>query len=142
MPEDVDEEGVARRMPANSNVWTDGSLVLDNVPGASSAGHMVQPTHGAGKDSCGSFCSVPGPRQTVERAELWWLFLLVKHWMRFMLVWIILRWFWHVGRLLDGLEVFCPGELENAGVLLALVRDMIDHRGEGTVRIPRSQRAC
>ena len=33
-----DAGGAALRLPDNPNVWTDGSLVLDNVSGASSSG--------------------------------------------------------------------------------------------------------
>ena len=40
----------------------------------------------------------------------------------------------HVGRLLHGIESSRPVELENDGDLLALVREMIERRGEGTVR--------
>ena len=39
----------------------------------------------------------------------------------------------HVGRLLDGLEVSRPFDLEDDGDLLALVREVIDH-GEGEGR--------
>ena len=39
-------------------------------------GHLdlLQPAHGAGVDSCRRLCSVPGPLQTLQRAELcvWW----------------------------------------------------------------------
>ena len=43
----------------------------------------------------------------------------------------------HDGRLLDGLEVSRPVELDNDGDLLAFVREMIDARGDGTVRITK-----
>ena len=36
--EDFDAEGAAGRLPANPNIWSDGSLLLDKVSGASSAG--------------------------------------------------------------------------------------------------------
>ena len=77
-------------MPDNPNMWSDGSLVLNKVSGASSAGSgmcahvpgdawrhrkwehldMVQPAHGSSVDSCRGICSVPGPLQTAQRAEL------------------------------------------------------------------------
>ena len=38
VPGEFDRNDVARRLPANPNVWTDGSLVLDEVSGASSTG--------------------------------------------------------------------------------------------------------
>ena len=43
-------------MAQHSNIWSDGSLVLEAVSGISSVR---------------SFCSVPGPLQTVQRADLW-----------------------------------------------------------------------
>ena len=43
----------------------------------------------------------------------------------------------HVGRLLDGVERSRPDELENDGDLIALLREMIDRRGQGTVRITK-----
>ena len=72
VPDEFDKDGAVRRMPDNPNVWSDGSLVLDKVSGASSAqssmyAHvpgdawrhrkwehfdMVEPAHGAGVDSC------------------------------------------------------------------------------------------
>ena len=38
MPHEFDRDGMAQRMTASPNVWTDGSLVLDKVPGVSSVG--------------------------------------------------------------------------------------------------------
>ena len=73
------------------NIWTDGSLVLEKVSGASSSGsrffpplpgiHWVSRRWGhlddVGHDgweegrgpSCRGFCSVPGLLQTVKRVE-------------------------------------------------------------------------
>ena len=46
----------------------------------------------------------------------------------------------HVGRLLDGIEGLRPVELENDGDLLALVREMIERRGErGRLVSPKSK---
>ena len=38
LPDGFDADDVALRLPDNSHVWTDGSLVLDKVSGASSSG--------------------------------------------------------------------------------------------------------
>ena len=76
------------------NVWTDGSLVLDEVTGVSSSGsgffaqqpgvlvgggHVdyARPDGGEGL-SCRGFCSVPGPLQTVQRAQLWEVILALQ----------------------------------------------------------------
>ena len=87
---DFDVEGASRRVAEEPDVWTDGSLVDDRMSGASSAGagcftYRVSRLWASwrwghwdddvGDDSvvsaCRGFCSVPGPLQTVQRAELW-----------------------------------------------------------------------
>ena len=88
LPVGFDAEGAAERVAAEPDVWTDGSLVQDKVSGASSSGsgffacfpgqlwadrrwgHLDDEL---GRDryirSCRGYCSVPGPLQTVRRAE-------------------------------------------------------------------------
>ena len=75
-------------MAAEPDVWTDGSLVEDKVSGASSAGagcftyrcsrlwadwrwgHLDEDVgEDAVVSACRGFCSVPGPLQSVQRAE-------------------------------------------------------------------------
>ena len=80
-------------MPDHPNVWTDGSLGLDRVTGISASGagffaHSpedcwngsrwchVDRVHLEGQvHSCRGFCSVPGPLQSVQRAEMWGVIL-------------------------------------------------------------------
>ena len=81
-------EGAAGRVVAEPDVWTDGSLVQDMVSGDSSSGSVFftgRTGHlwadrrwghlhdDVGRDmatrSCRGYCSVPGPLQTVQRAE-------------------------------------------------------------------------
>ena len=102
-------------------------------------GHLdiVQPAHGSGVDSSWSFCSVPGPLQTVQRAELWGFILALQALDAVHVGEDNLNVGGHVGRLVDGIEISRPEELENDGDLEALVREMIDHRGEGTARITK-----
>ena len=97
LPVGFDAECAARRVAAEPDVLTDGSLVEDNVSGASSAGAGCFTYRGSrlwaiwrrghldedvGEDAvagaCRGFCSVPGPLQSVQRAEFWVLFLLSK----------------------------------------------------------------
>ena len=79
----------ASSVPDHPNVWTDGSLVLDLVTGVSFSGagflahqsedywsgccwgHVDHVRSDGGVQSCGGFCSVPGPLQSVQRAEMW-----------------------------------------------------------------------
>ena len=79
----------ASQMPDAPNVWTDGSLVLDQVTGVSSFGagfyaHQSEDCWGERRWghvdrvrpdgevlACRVFCSLPGPLQSVQRAEMW-----------------------------------------------------------------------
>ena len=82
-------DDAALRLLDNPNVWTDGRLVLVKVSGASSSGAgfyaifrarvgvitsgatLMMNSTGRIINSCAGYCSVPGPLQTVRRAELW-----------------------------------------------------------------------
>ena len=85
LPDGCDAADFALQVCEHPNVWTDGSLVLDEVSGVSSSGSgFFSHLPGQGGvlvggvislvcvvESCGGFCSVPGPLQTVQRAEFW-----------------------------------------------------------------------
>ena len=85
-----DVEGAARRVADEPDVWTDGTLVDDEMSGISSAGagcftfrvRRVWACHwdddvgdGSVFSDCRGFCSVPGPLQTFQRSELWGVIL-------------------------------------------------------------------
>ena len=57
--------------------------------------------------SCRGFCSVPGPLQSVQRAEMWGFILALQSSSAVHLVVDNLGVVRHVGRLLDG----CPGSI-------------------------------
>ena len=79
LPDGVDAVGAASQMPGGPNVWTEGSLVLDQVTGVSSSGagffahlsldcwdgcrwgHVDGISIDPDVTSCWGFCSVPGP---------------------------------------------------------------------------------
>ena len=81
MLEDFDSADAAARMPDAPNVWTHGSLVVDEVTRVSSSGsgffaHQSELSWSARRwghvdrvrlegevQSCRGFCSVPGPLQ-------------------------------------------------------------------------------
>ena len=83
-------------VPDCPNVWTDGSLVLDKVAGISSSGAGFFADHSAtfwdvrtwgqvdllhsvdNLPACRGFCSVPGPYQSVQRAEMWGVVLALQ----------------------------------------------------------------
>ena len=129
-------------------VWTDGSLVPDQVTGVSSSGagfftHQSEHCWGERRwghvdrvradgvvpSSRGS-CSVPGPLQTVQRAE-WPCSLLV------LCIWEVdnLNVVRHVGRLLNGHRGSTPLEIVNDGDLLLLIEKMLYLRSVDTDRI-------
>ena len=86
--DEFDSGGAASSLPDHPNIWTDGSLVLDHLTGVSSSGSGFfahQPEHfwrshrwghvdrvrlDPDTECCRGFCSVPGPLQSVQRAEL------------------------------------------------------------------------
>ena len=77
-------EGSAERAAAEPDVWTDGSVVEDKVSGASSSGSGFF-TGRTGLlfatrwwESCRGFCFVPGPLQSVQRAEFWEVILVLQ----------------------------------------------------------------
>ena len=91
--DEYDRVEVASLVPDHPNIWSDGSLVLDPVTGVSSPGagfcvhqskncwsgrrwghvHHVRPE--GEFQFCKGFCSVPGPLQSVQRAEMWGVIL-------------------------------------------------------------------
>ena len=139
--------------PDHPKVWTDGSLVLDKVTGISSSGAgffadhaasfwdvrswgQVDLIHPVGNvPSCRGFCSVPGPLQSVQRAELWGVILALQSSGAVHLGVDNLGVVRHVGRLLDGHPGSVPFELLKDGDLLLLIDRMIRRRGADTVRV-------
>ena len=120
-PSDEQEgAGAASSMPDHPNVWSDGSLVLDRVTGVSSScagffahqseecwrdrlwGHVDGIRADNGVSSCRGFCSVPGPLQAVQRAEMWGVIFALQSSSAVHLGIDNLGEVRHVGRLLDG----------------------------------------
>ena len=95
-PDEYDQVAVASLVQDHPNVWSDGSLVLDKVTGISSSGagffahqsvsfwddrrwgqvDLIRPEGNV--QSCRGFCSVPGPLQSVQRAEMWGVVLALQ----------------------------------------------------------------
>ena len=87
--------------------------------------------------SCRGFCSVPGPLQSVQRAEMWGVILASLSSGAIHLGVDNLGVVRHVGRLLDGHCSSVPFELIKDGDLLLLLERMLHLRGSGTVRITK-----
>ena len=155
LPDGFDADAVSLRLPDHPDVWSDGSLVLDSVTGVSAAGagmfaHQsevcwggrrwghVDRVQSVGVDhSCRAFVSVPGPLQTVQRAELWGVVLALQSADAVHIGVDNLGVVRHVGRLLDSSPPSTPLELVTDGDLLILIRRMIDLRGNNTVRVTK-----
>ena len=93
---DFDHDDAAASLTDHPNVWTDGSLVLDRVSGVSSSGsgffahqaerfwrgcrwgHVDGIHPDLDRAYCRGFSSVPGPLQTVQRAEMWGVVLALQ----------------------------------------------------------------
>ena len=85
--------------------------------------------------SCRGFCSVPGPFQSVQRAEMWRILPALQSSGAVHLGVDNLGVVRHVGRLLDGRLGSVPFELLKDGDLLFLIDRMIRLRGPDTVRV-------
>ena len=138
-PDEFDEAEAASLIPDHPNVWTDGSLHLDQVTGVSSSGagffaHLSEHGWSARRwgqvdgvrpdgnvSSCRGFCSVPGPLQSVQRAEMWGVILALQSSGAVHLGVDSLGVVRHVGRLLDGRHGSVPFELVKDGDLLLLL---------------------
>ena len=154
-PDGFDQSAVSCLVPDHPNIWTDGSLVLDKVAGISSSGAgffahqaallwdvrtwgQVDRLQSVGDfPTCRGFCSVPGPYQSVQRAEMWGVILALQSSGAVHLGVDNLGVVRHVGRLLDGCPGSVPFELLKDGDLLLLIDRMIRRRGADTVRVSK-----
>ena len=133
LPDVFDHDRAASSLPEHPDVWTDGSLVLDRLTGVSSTGSGLfahQAEHfwsGRRWDhvdgvhinphvaSCSGFCSLPGPLQSAQRAEMWGVILALQTSSAVHLGVDNLGVVRHVGRLLSGCRDSIPFELVNDG---------------------------
>ena len=101
-------------------------------------GHIDDDVQGDGTvASCRGYCSVPGPLQSVQRAELWGVILALQASCGVHLGVDNLNVVRHVGRLLDGGPGARPFEIVKDGDLLCLVDRMLQLRGLDTVKISK-----
>ena len=137
------------------NVWTDGGLVLNQVTGISSSGagffphqssdcwsgrrwgHVDHVRSENSLQSCRGHCSVPGPLQTVQRAEMRSVILALQSSDAVHLGVDNLGVVRHVGCLLDGHHGSVPFELVKDGDLLLIIERMLILRGLEAFRITK-----
>ena len=94
--------------------------------------------HPAGNfPSCRGFCSVPGPFQSIQRAELWGVILALQSSGAVHSGVDNLNVVRNVGRLPDGRPGSIPFELLKDGDLLLFINRMLRLRGPDTVRISK-----
>ena len=86
---------------------------------------------------CQGLCAVPGPLQSVQRAEYWGVILALQSSGAVHLGVDNLSVVRHVGRLLDGRCGSVPFELVKDGDLLLLIERMLHLRGLDTARITK-----
>ena len=153
--DEFDHDSAASFLPDHPDVWTDGSLVLDHLTGVSSSGsgffahqrehfwrghrwgHVDHVRLDPDLECCRGFCSVPGPLQSVQRAEMCCVILALQSSRAVHLGVDNLGVVRHVGRLLDGCRGTKPFELVNDGDLLLLIDRMLQQRGLDTVSISK-----
>ena len=130
LPDGFDAVSAAHGVAREPDVWTDGSRVQDKVSGSSSAGAGFS-TGRSGRlwagivSSCRGYCSVPGPLQSVQRAELWGVILALQASGGVHLGVDNLNVVRHVGRLLDGGFGTRPFEVLEDGDLLYLIHRLL-----------------
>ena len=152
-PDEFDRVEAASSLPDHPDVWTDGSLVLYHITVcpllvlgffAHQAEHFWRDRRWGHVDgvrvdpniaSCRGFWSVPGPLQSVQRAEMWGVILALQTSRAVHLGVDNLGVVRHVGRILSGCCGPEPFELVNDGDLLLLIDRMIQQRGVDTVMV-------
>ena len=149
--DEFDAGAVALRVPDDPNVWTDGSLVLGKVSGASSSGsgfyaHLpgqawrhpqwehLDRSADRMRNSCRGSGFVLGPLQTVERAEFSGVLLALQASDAIHLGVDNLYVVRQVGRLLDGVRSSCPAEVMHDGDPIMLIGRIFEQSERDTVR--------
>ena len=139
------------------DVWSDGSLVVNEISGLGVAGCGVY-AHASGAgwfgrkwgqldllpplpDGCGEvcrlFCSIPGPLQTVQRAEIWGVLVALQGCLRMHVGVDNLNVVNHISGIISGRRAGRPFSLVNDGDLLLLVQQMIRWRGSGNAAVSK-----
>ena len=138
-------------------VWSDGSLVVDKVSGVGVAGagvyahisgaswfhrrwahlDLLPPLIDGGGERCWMYCSVPGPLQTVQRAEIWRVLVALQGQIALHVGVDNLNVVNHLSSLISGRWSGRPFPLINDGDLLGLAREILHSRGRGTTLVSK-----
>ena len=146
-----------RELADAPDVWSDGSLVVHEVSGVGVAGCGVY-AHASGAawfgrkwghldllpalpagagEACRLYCSVPGPLQSVQRAELWGVLVALQGCLRMHVGVDNLNVVNHLAGLITGRRACRPFPLVNDGDLLALAQRLLRWRGAGTAAVSK-----
>ena len=155
-PDELREGREVVAVPHDLYVWTDGSLVQDQVSGASSSGsgfyahlpsvywdrrrcgHMDEIRSDDGVvQSCTGLCSVPGPLQSVQGPSSGRVILALQASAPLHLGVDNLDVVRRVGRLLEGVRHLCPSELVKDGDLILLIDRILCKRRRDKVRVTK-----
>ena len=139
------------------DVWSDGSLVLDSFSGLGSAGcgvyarcsgaawfhrwwghlDLLPPLPDGSGEACRLYCSVLGPLQTVQRAEIWGVLVALQGFTRMHVGVDNLNVVRHVSRIINGESAGRPFPLVNDGDLLQRVCQLVRWRGPGNTAVSK-----
>ena len=156
LPVGFDAEVAALQVAQEPDVWTDGSRTEDRLSTVSSSGagfstglsnrfwaectwgHVDSDVQGdLAVASCRGYCSVPGPLQSVQRAELWGVILALQVSRGVHLGVDNLNVVCHVGCMLDNNLGSLLFQVLPHGDLLCLIHRMLMLRGLDTVRVTK-----
>ena len=146
-----------RQLSDAPDVWSDGSLVVDQVSGVGVAGcgvydhasgsawfgrkwghlDLLPPLSDGVREACRLYCSVPGPLQSVQRAELWGVLVALQGCFRLHVGVDNLNVVNHMAGLINGRRAGRPFPLVNDGDLLDLAQRILRWRGAGTAAVSK-----
>ena len=138
-------------------VWSDGSLVVDKVSGVGVAGagvyahisgaswfnrrwahlDLLPPLLDGGDERCRMYCSVPGPLQSVQRAEIWEVLIALQGQTALHVGVDNLNVVSHLSSLIASRWSGRPFPLVNDGDLLGLAQEIVHSRGRGTTLVSK-----
>ena len=143
------------------DVWSDGSLVLDGLSGFGVAGcgvyahasgaawfgrkrehlDLLPPLPDGAGEACRLYCSIPGPLQTLQRAEIWGVSAALQGCTRMHVGVDNLNVVRHVSRIIDGRCTSKPFPLVNEGDLFFEVQQFV-RWGEGLSQVVVTLLGC
>ena len=150
-------EGDQRELAAAPDVWSDGSLVLDKLSGVGVAGcgvyahasgaawfgrrwvhlDLLPPLLDGAGEACRLYCSIPGPLQTMQRAEIWRVLVAPQGCVRMHVGVDNLNVVNHVSGVVAGRRAGRPFSLVNDGDLLVKVQQTARWRGSGKAAVTK-----